>query len=212
MRDGIRRLWRRIYPDDTTRDFRHDTDDRHFHRADPVLLLALAALLSSHLAPLGGSADSAKIARDVVARFYAWYVPLAMHTPGADMRALRDSRWHFDPALVNALRADSAAAAQSPDEIVGLDMDPFLNSQDPCDRYSPIAVRRQNGSYFVAVRGSGGCAAHTEADVTVRLVFQGANAVFLNFVYSSKPKDDLLSLLASLAASRARQVKPPTMK
>ena len=169
----------------------------------------MAAFLSPHLTPSGGIADSAQIARAVVARFYTWYVPLARHTPGADMRALRDSRWHFDPPLAKALRADSAAAARSPDEIVGLDMDPLLNSQDPCDRYSPIGVRHQNGNYFVAVRGSGGCAAYTEPDVTVRLVFQGANAVFLNFVYSSKPKDDLLSLLATLAASRSRQLKPP---
>ena len=209
MGDVIRRLRRRIYPDDTTRDFLHHTHRTHLHRAYPVILLALAALLSAHLTPPQGNADSAKIARAVVARFYTWYVPLAMHTPGADMRALRDSRWRFDPALVNALRADSAAAAQSPDEIVGLDMDPFLNTQDPCDRYSPIAVRHQSGNYFVAVRGSGGCAAHPETDVTVRLVFQGANVVFLNFVYSSKPKDDLLSLLSTLAASRSSQVKPP---
>lgn len=173
-----------------------------------MIPLALAALLSAHLAPPIGPADSAKIARAVVARFYSWYVPLAKHTPGADMRSLRDSRWHFEPALVKALRADSAAAARSPDEIVGLDMDPFLNSQDPCDRYSPIAVTHQSGNYFVAVRGSGGCAAHAEADVTVRLAFRGANAVFLNFVYSSKPKDDLLSLLATLAADRSSQVKP----
>ncbi len=174
-----------------------------------MILLALAALLSAHLTPPDSAADSAKIARAVVARFYTWYVPLASHTTGADMRALRDSRWHFDPALAKALRADLAAAARSPDEIVGLDMDPFLNSQDPCDRYAPIGVRHQGGNYFVAVRGSGGCAARAEADVTVQLVFRGGNAVFLNFLYSSKPKDDLLSLLATLAASRSRQAKPP---
>jgi hypothetical protein len=169
-----------------------------------VILLALTALLSVHVAPPSGTADSAKIAQAVVARFYAWYVPLAAHTPGADVRALRDSRWHFDPALAKALRADAAAAARSPDEVVGLDMDPFLNSQDPCDRYSPIAVRQRNGNFFVAVRGSGGCAAHTEADVTVQVVFRGANAVFLNFIYSRNPKEDLLSLLATLAADRAK--------
>ncbi len=173
-----------------------------------MIPLALAALLCGHVTPSASTADSATIARDVVARFYSWYVPLAKQTPLADMRSLSDSRWHFAPALVRALRADSAAAARSPGEIVGLDMDPFLNTQDPCDRYSPIAVRHQRGSYLVAVRGSGGCAAHAEADVTVRVAFQGENAVFLNFVYSSKPKDDLLSLLASLAMSRSKQVKP----
>jgi hypothetical protein len=169
-----------------------------------VTLLALAALLSAHLTPSVETADSANLARAVVARFYAWYVPVAKRTPEADMRSLKDARWHFDPALAKALRADVAAAARSPDEIVGLDMDPFLNSQDPCDRYAPIGVRYQSGNYFVAVRGSGGCAAHTAPDVTVQLVFRGGNAVFVNFLYSGKPKDDLLSLLATLAASRSR--------
>jgi hypothetical protein len=148
--------------------------------------------------------DSARAAREAVARFFAWYVP-ASQRAGADMRALHDSRWHFDPALVAALRADSAATSASPDEIVGLDMDPFLNSQDPCDRYAPTAVRRDGSTFLVDVVGSGGCEAHREPDVTVRVAFRGTTPVFVNFLYPKPANSDLLAELAQLAADRAKK-------
>jgi hypothetical protein len=37
----------------------------------------------------------------------------------------------FSPQLALALKEDSAAQAKAEGEIVGLDFDPFLNSQDP---------------------------------------------------------------------------------
>lgn len=148
--------------------------------------------------------DSARIAREEVARFYSWYVPAAQNA-GADIRALRDPRWHFGPALVAALPADSAAAEASPGEIVGLDMDPFLNAQDPCDRYAPSAVRRSGTAFLVDVVGSGGCGRHRGPDVTVRVVFRGLTPVFVNFLYPKPVSDDLLHLLAQLAAGRAKK-------
>ena len=148
--------------------------------------------------------DSARVARESVARFYSWYVP-ASQRAGADMRALHDSRWHFNPALAAALRADSAATAASPAEIVGLDMDPFLNSQDPCERYAPTAVRRDGNTFLVDVVGSGGCEAHRDPDVTVRVAFRGSTPVFDNFLYPKPASSDLLAELAQLAADRAKK-------
>lgn len=164
----------------------------------------LAALFLLTQQPAHAAIDSARVARETVGRFYSWYVPAAQKA-GADMRALHDARWHFSPALVSALRADSAATDANPNEIVGLDMDPFLNSQDPCDRYAPTAVRRDGKTFLVDVRGSGGCAPHREIDVTVRVAFDGTRPVFVNFIYPQPHNDDLLGLLARLAADRAKR-------
>ena len=162
-------------------------------------LAALLILTQPQARPI----DSARVARETVARFYAWYLPAAQRA-GADMRALRDPRWHFNPALVTALRADSAATVANPGEIVGLDMDPFLNSQDPCNHYAPTAVRRDGATFLVDVVGSGGCPSHREPDVTVRVVFRGTTPIFINFLY--KPiNDDLLGLLRQLASDRAKK-------
>jgi hypothetical protein len=171
-------------------------------RAGLAYLLAPLLILTQQQAH--AAIDSARVARESVARFYAWYVPAAQRA-GADMRALHDARWHFSPALVAALRADSVATDANPGEIVGLDMDPFLNSQDPCHRYAPTAVRRDGKTFLVDVRGSGGCASHREPDVTVRVAFSGTTPVFVNFIYPQPHNDDLLGLLARIAADRAKK-------
>ncbi len=149
--------------------------------------------------------DSARVARDAVARFYAWYVPAAQKAARTDMRSLRDPRWHFGSALTKALRADAAASAASPGEIVGLDMDPFLNSQDPCTTYAPSGVRRAGDAFLVDVRGTGGCEQHAGPDVTVRVTFQGDTPVFVNFLYPKPAEDDLLHLLSQLGGDRAKK-------
>lgn len=165
------------------------------------IIAALLILTQTQARP---AVDSARVARETVARFYGWYVPAAQRA-GADMRALRDTRWHFNPALVTALRADSAATVANPGEIVGLDMDPFLNSQDPCNHYAPTAVRRDGATFLVDVVGSGGCASHREPDVTVRVAFRGTTPVFINFLYPKPANDDLLGVLRQLAADRTKK-------
>ena len=168
-------------------------------------MFLLVALSMQVQAPTRPAHDSAQTARAAVARFYAWYVPAAAKAAAVDMRALHDPRWHFSPALVAALREDSIASVRSPNEVVGLDMDPFVNSQDPCDRYAPTAVRRAGANFLVDVRGSGGCSSHAGPDVTVRVAFQGTTPVFVDFLYPKPANDDLLHLLAQLAAGRKRK-------
>lgn len=120
------------------------------------------------------------------------------------MRALHDPRWHFSPVIIAALQADSVAAVRAPGEVVGLDMDPFLNSQDPCDHYAPSAVRRDGSTFLVDVHGSGGCPRRSGPDVIVRVAFEGTTPVFVNFLYPPS-NDDLLHLLTQLAADRAKK-------
>jgi len=152
------------------------------------------------------SADSA---RRTVDDFYTWYVPIQKQTSSANMRAIRDRPALFSPELVTALRADSVASAASPGEVVGLDGDPFLNAQDACDRYATAGVVETGGRFLVQVLGSGGCVAHTTADVTVEVTPTDANLVFTNFIYSPRERDNLVALLAYLDSTRrAKQPKP----
>jgi len=154
------------------------------------------------------SADSARRAVD---EFYGWYVPIQKQTARADMRAVHDRGALFSSQLVTALRADSVASAASPGEVVGLDGDPFLNAQDACDRYSSAGVAEVGGRFLVQVLGTGGCAAHTTADVTVEVTPTNGNPVFTNFIYSPRERDDLVSLLAYLDSTR-RAGKPKPQK
>jgi hypothetical protein len=150
-----------------------------------------------------------RAAADSVARavqsFYDWYVPLARSGDAGVtwMRAVRARRFAFAPAIVDALRRDSVASARSRDEIVGLDGDPFLNAQDPCDRYRVRAARQVGGRFLVDVVGEGGCEAHTRPDVVVELTRRAPGASggpawrFENFRYPDPPTD-LLAMLRRL--------------
>ena len=150
---------------------------------------------------------SAESARRAVDEFFGWYVPMQKQTPFASMRAIHDRPTLFGSELVTALRADSVASAASPGEVVGLDGDPFLNAQDACDRYSSTGVTKRRGRYLVPVLGSGGCIAHTTADISVEVTPTKGNLVFTNFIYSPRDKDNLIALLAYLDSTR-RAKKP----
>lgn len=165
-----------------------------------VALLLAVANVDAQSAPRRTNASP----EGVVAEFYAWYVPMALRDPGPALRAIQERRALFSPQLVRALRADFAATAQGGEEIDGLDADPFLNTQDPCERYQPIRTRRDGETYLVDVLGTGGCAAHHEPDVIVRVAASDGRFVITNVLFSRRPGDDLLSLLREMAARRRR--------
>ena len=165
--------------------------------------MIVAGTVSAQSAPR----PSAAAATRAVASFYAWYVPMARSDPGPAMRALRERRAQFSTAIVDALRADSLATAQGGEEIDGLDADPFLNAQDPCEEYRPIRTVRRGRSYWVDVRGTGGCAPHDAPDVTVAIIWRAAQPVFVNFRYSPRRGDDLLSHLHELADRRRKAAR-----
>jgi hypothetical protein len=150
---------------------------------------------------------NAESAQRAVDEFYGWYVPIQKQTPNASMRAIHDRPALFGAEIVTALRADSVASAASPGEVVGLDGDPFLNTQDACDHYASTGVAESRGRYVVQVLGSGGCAAHSTADISVEVTPTKGNLVFTNFIYSPRDKDNLVALLAYLDSTR-RAKKP----
>lgn len=59
----------------------------------------------------------------------------------------------FSPELFHALCEDSETSKKAKGEIVGLDFDPFLNSQDPHARYEVGNVVPAGDSYRVEVLG-----------------------------------------------------------
>lgn len=163
----------------------------------PLLGCALAAAPARAQSPPRSAADSA--ARAVQA-FYAWYVPQA-RADGAGatwMTAVRARPALFAPALVEALRRDSVASARSRDEVVGLDGDPFLDSQEPCARYVAGRAVARGARVLVDVTGEGGdCAPRTRPDVVVEVARTRGGWRFENFRYP-EPPDDLLALLRRL--------------
>jgi hypothetical protein len=69
--------------------------------------------------------------------FYDWYVPASDSNRGgpAWYAAFGRTPPILSSELLQALRADSANKARTPGDLVGLDFDPLLASQDPCARY-----------------------------------------------------------------------------
>jgi len=155
-----------------------------------------------------------KSARDFVQEFYAWYVPRALKAhegPAWDL-ALEYKAHAFSPELLRALKADSDAQAKVSGEIVGLDFDPFLNTQDPCERYECGTVAKKGGEYWINVYGICSGKRSETPDVVVELMPRGDGWEFVNFHYENLIKDhpasaDLLAILRLLRRDRRESRK-----
>ncbi|RSK47495.1 hypothetical protein EI291_14650 [Hymenobacter rigui] len=148
-----------------------------------------------------GVAETASSVRTFVQAFYGWYLPKAS-TGGAGrtwQTALEKKANCFSPELRRRLRADAAAQAKVAHDLVGLDFDPFLNSQDPDPYYRVGKVVRKGQTYMVEIRRvvpgtAGQRAVLAEVGGTARQWY------FVNFRYPEGP--DLLTLLKTLEKSR----------
>jgi hypothetical protein len=149
----------------------------------------------------GQPVDRATSARQFVQHFYGWYVPLTTSTkgsPGWDIVLTRAQR-DLSPDLYRALKADDIAQKKVTDDVVGLDFDPFLNTQDPYPHYKIGKITERNGMFIAEVRGSGSTS--REPDVIAELSRQSGRWVFVDFLYPGT--DDLLGVLKKLAKERA---------
>jgi len=158
--------------------------------------IAISALPAQQ-APVTAPADSA---RRLVQQFYDWYVPRAANPRGRDMFMVAATRGpvRFDPELVRWLRIDSTARARAKDEVDGLDGDPYLNSQDPCDAYAAKSAAASGPSFLVSVVGHGGCAKHDAADVVVEIGHQNGRWTILEFRDPSRQNEGTVPLLKRL--------------
>jgi len=164
-----------------------------------LLLLGLACNRSGPT-PDAELASAAQFVRT----FYAWYVPAAQAGTGLQS-AMRDSTALFTPSLVRALEADGEAQAKNPDEVVGLDGDPFLDAQDFCPPYQVGSARRDAGAVLVELRGN--CPGRTDSmpDVLAEVHGSAGAWVFTNFRYPTRDSD----LMKDLDELRRARETPP---
>jgi hypothetical protein len=115
----------------------------------------------------------------------------------------------FSAKLFRALKADREAQANS-GEIVGLDFDPFIGSQDPGDpgdRYEVRRVSRQGNRCSAEVWFSSRANKREisgSPEVVAELALENGKWRFVNFGYPSL-NADLLSVLQALREDRRKQ-------
>lgn len=177
-------------------------------RAFQVVLLVsfiFTGLLSAQIGPQ--SRENLSCQR-FAQQFYDWYVPFTekqLPMPASDV-ALRRKPTVFSPELLPALRIDSEAQARVKGEIVGLDFDPFLGSQDPADHYEARHAMLQHGACSVEVWRSSPtdtAAKLNEPEAVAELKHQNGHWQFVNFRYAVGGPD-LLHLLANLREERRK--------
>jgi hypothetical protein len=176
------------------------------------LLLFLGAVCRPLLAQPPTTHDLERSCRAFVQRFYEWYVPYAVNesTACAWCRVLRYRPADVSPKLRRALRTDSEAQAEAAGGIVGLDFDPFLNTQDPNKRYVIGRVAERNGRCWAPVYGASPGRKSAKPDVTAELVLKGRRWLFANFHYGKSKNtedEDLIDLLTHLQAYRHQHPK-----
>jgi hypothetical protein len=170
--------------------------------------IVVYSLLFLVLHVASAQADDSSLAassRDFVQKFYDAYVPQAHaeRTTPASQFAIDQMSASFDGDLLAALKEDAAAQAKSSDEVVGLDFDPFLNSQDPAERYEVGSATQAGTKYLVDVYAVMSGKRSQDPAVVAELVYENGHWLFVNFRYPGN--DDLLTVLRTLKADRESQ-------
>lgn len=171
-----------------------------------IVLLVIANVLFGQ----ENQAQTQTSCHQFVQAFYDWYAPIAdaSANPGTKsespvLLALRSRRDSFTPGLRRLLIEDDRAQSKA-HEIVGIDYDPFLFSQDPCERYAAEKVTIRNDRCFVEVHPICQGQRREKADVTGELGYQNGHWVFIDFHYLQDESGSLLSNLEALRRERSR--------
>ena len=142
-------------------------------------------------------------AQAFVSAFYAWYQrPDRPQDVAAVLRAQKDA---LAPELYRALQADLAASRKNKDEVVGLDFDPFLNTQEDSPALVAGPAAASGGALRVPVTEPGG---KTRVTVEVDCTASACRITNLHYPEASSPDDEnLVALLKRLASDRAPRKK-----
>ena len=180
--------------------------------ASVICWLVLVVFPSALPAQQQGDLQTSKSVHDFVQQFYGWYVPQALsnHHGSAWDLALKDKGDEFSPNLLQASKEDSDAQAKAKNDIVGLDFDPFLNTQDPCKRYEVGTVTQTGSDYRVEVYGICSGKKKAKPDVVCEVGRRNSRWEFVNFHYPNLMKDysNSADLLAILKLLREQRLKP----
>jgi hypothetical protein len=173
----------------------------------PLLFLFLTPTLLS--AQKAGVEDNRASCRQFVQQFYAWYLPKIQkdHEDATYSRELKEKRSEFSPELLKRLDEDFDAASKNADEVVGLDFDPFLNTQDPGERYVAGKTTVTGNKCSVEVYGVLSGKKSVKPDVTPELLLENGHWIFVNFRYGPGKDENLLSVLETLKADRQKPLK-----
>jgi hypothetical protein len=175
-------------------------------------MLAIALLLSTALPPRPpppqGEPPDVQSVRAFVQGFYDWYAKRAKKPDAADA-ALKTRRVDFSPDLVRDLQADSDASKKVKGEIVGLDFDPFLASQDPGSRYDIVNIEKKGDVYWVGIHDPLPSNQDHPVDLFAEVSKRDGHWVFVDFNYPQDPGRGLLEILKVLRLDREKCAKDP---
>lgn len=165
-----------------------------------VCALLLAFPCSPQAYATGGQGQESL--RNFVQGFYDWYVPKALsnNSGPAWNVALKAKGGYFSRELDLRLQEDSDAQAKSDGDIVGLDFDPFLNSQDPEGGYRVGVIKQKRGGYWVNIDDNLPGEKGGKVVVVAELAYKDGQWQFVNFHYPNGY--DLLSVLKALRENR----------
>jgi len=177
-------------------------------------VLAAACLLAPvifHPQPLSSQSSSApeteQSCRKFVQAFYDWYLTKTLSgklpSPTPEL-ALKLKPEVFAAELRRRLKQDFDAQSKAA-EIVGLDSDPFLNSQDPSPRFAVVGITRIGSTYWVDVYGI--LDSKRREHVIPELIQQNGHWVFVNFHYGKDKWSDDVNLLSILKTLRDEREK-----
>ena len=144
-----------------------------------LLLMVLACSLGAQ-----DQDATSRSVRDFVQQFYSWYVPEALkeHKGPAWDLALQYRGADFDNGLARLLMNDSAAQARC-EELVGIDFDPLLNTQDPVERYAVGRISQAGPRYRAEIYAVDSGKPGERADVSAEVVNKNGHWKFVNFLY-----------------------------
>lgn len=176
-------------------------------------VVVLVAVLGFSVRPVygqtAGEQETQESCRKFVQAFYDWYLSKEgrsgkMSTPSMDI-VLKRKAEVLSPELYRLLKEDREAQKKATGDIVGIDFDPFLYSQDPSVHFEAVNVTRKGPSYFVGVYGvqSGKRQEH----VIPELVQQDGHWIFVNFHYGKNQWSDDSNLLQILKDNKADREK-----
>lgn len=157
-----------------------------------VLMITVPPLAAQRPSPRK-AADSP---RAFVEGFYAWYLPRALHadTSGGWNATLKLMRPKVNLQLAKLLREDAAAQAKCED-LISLDFDPFLNTQDPAEHYLVGGIVQRGSAYRAEIYRMDSGKGSEKPDVIAEFTRKDGRWLFVNFIYPGG--SDLLTLLKS---------------
>jgi hypothetical protein len=172
-----------------------------------LIFLAIPFLLGGRQAKTGQQTSTSP--REFAEGFYKWYVPRAFRAANENLGrawtvALKYKASAFDPKLVQLLREDSTAQDKCED-LVGLDFDPFLNTQDPAGHYEVGSITRVDQHYRASIYSVESGKRSEKPNVIAEFSEDSGRWVFTNFFYPDVKTDLVAALkLPKLPCSRPR--------